>query len=187
MLLSSHPRSGVRGAPRAGWASSCSTDWGTGSPPPERAQELSRWLDGFRGPSEGTCGPWTELRPKGPGFRYGKGHAHPPLQSPPAWAPIPAHQALPVLSPFSIKECHTTTTPSSISPSTQPVSLAQMQVCSPQNMPPLPSALCTKRVQVRSCAPICGLPPSQLLEGAWLVQSSQLEWGQGESALVSMG
>ena len=85
MLLSSHPRSGVHGAPRAGWASSCSTDWGTGSPPPERAQELSRWLDGFRGPSEGTCGPWTELRPKGPGFRYGKGHAHPPLQSPPAW------------------------------------------------------------------------------------------------------
>ena len=38
-------------------------------------------VDGFHGPSEGT---WTELRPKGPGFRHWKGRAHPPLPSPPA-------------------------------------------------------------------------------------------------------
>lgn len=41
-------------------------------------------VDSFPGPSEGTCRPWTELCPKGPGFHYRKGRAHPPLQSPPA-------------------------------------------------------------------------------------------------------
>lgn len=73
----SHPRSGAHGAQRAGRASNCSADWGTGSPPPERAPELSSWLGWLHGPSEGT-GPWTEPRPKGPVFRYRKGtHTHP--------------------------------------------------------------------------------------------------------------
>lgn len=101
---------------------------------------------------------------------------HLPLQSPPPWAPIPAHQALPVLSPFSIKECYTTTTPSSISPLPLPVSLAQMQVCSPQNMPPLPS--CTVHEEGAGeelCPQYVGCPLPSFSQGPGLC--SLLSWG----------
>lgn len=67
-----------------------------------------------------------------------------PLEHPsPPPSTHPLHRAVLVLNPFLVKECHTppppSPHPSSTSPLPQPVSLAQMQVSSPQNMPPLPS------------------------------------------------
>ena len=112
---------------------------------------------------------------------------HPQLQLLPPWAPIPRHQAFLVLSAFSIKECHTTTTTTTplqhFLITTACVTGSDAGLLTPKHASP-PQPHCARRRCRRGAGPQTrGLPPSQIFAGAWLAQSSQL-WGP---ALVAMG